>query len=127
MPEMNDPQRQLIRHAVAALAYRAGKALRGAPASFAEFQTGPNPKTPVRILAHMGDLLNWALAMSQGRKEWRDSTPLAWDAEIMKERSGYFVISERREGSLLPPRRLVFERDSSLRSEAVTLFKLRGF
>ena len=124
---MNDPQRQLIRHAVAALAYRAGKALRGAPASFAEFQTGPNPKTPVRILAHMGDLLNWALAMSQGRKEWRDSTPLAWDAEIMKERSGYFVISERREGSLLPPRRLVFERDSSLRSEAVTLFKLRGF
>ena len=124
---MNDPQRQLIRHAVAALAYRAGKALRGAPASFAEFQTGPDPKTPVRILAHMGDLLNWALAMSQGRKEWRDSTPLAWDAEIMKERSGYFVISERREGSLLPPRRLVFERDSSLRSEAVTLFKLRGF
>ena len=63
---MNDPQRQLIRHAVAALAYRAGKALRGAPASFAEFQTGPNPKTPVRILAHMGDLLNWALAMSAG-------------------------------------------------------------
>ena len=82
--KVNDPQRQLIRHAVAALAYRAGKALRGAPESFAEFLIGPNPKSPLRILAHMGDLFDWALAMSQGRKEWHDSEPLAWDAEVAR-------------------------------------------
>ena len=72
----SDPQRQLLRHAVAALAYRAGKALRGAPESFAAFEAGQNVKSPVRILAHMGDLFDWALAMSQGRREWHDSTRL---------------------------------------------------
>lgn len=80
----SDLQRPLIRHAVAALAYRAGKALRGAPESFAGFQAGENGKTSVQILAHMGDLFDWALAMSQGRKEWRDATPLAWDAEMTR-------------------------------------------
>jgi hypothetical protein len=77
-----DSQRQLLRHAVAALAYRAGKALRGAPESFAGFQAGENGKTSVQILAHMGDLFDWALSMSQGRKEWRDATPQAWEKEI---------------------------------------------
>lgn len=78
----SDPQRQLLRHAVAALAYRAGKALRGAPESFAEFEAGQNVKSPARILAHMGDLFDWALARSQGRREWHDSAPLAWEREI---------------------------------------------
>ena len=78
----SDPQRQLLRHAVAALAYRAGKALRGAPESFAASEAGQNVKSPVRILAHMGDLFDWALAMSQGRREWHDSTPLVWEREI---------------------------------------------
>ena len=30
----------------------------------------------------MGDLFDWALAMSQGRREWHDSTPLVWEREI---------------------------------------------
>ena len=78
----SDSQRPLLRHAVAALAYRAGKALRGAPESFAGFEAGQNVKSPARILAHMGDLFDWALAMSQGRREWHDSAPLAWEREI---------------------------------------------
>jgi hypothetical protein len=83
-PLSSDPQRPLVRHAVAALAYRAGKTLRGAPASFAGFEAGEKVKTPARILAHMGDLFDWALAMAQGRKEWHDSEPLEWEAEIAR-------------------------------------------
>ena len=72
----SDPQRQLIRHLLATLAYRTAKALRGAPESFADYQAPGGVKTPVRVLAHMGDLMEWALRMVQGDKEWREATPL---------------------------------------------------
>ena len=35
-----DPTRQLLRHTLATLAYRSGKALRSAPETFASFSTG---------------------------------------------------------------------------------------
>lgn len=71
-----DPQRQLIRHLLATLAYRTAKVLRGAPEGFAEYQGPGGVKTPVRLLAHMGDLMEWALRMVQGNKEWREAAPL---------------------------------------------------
>jgi hypothetical protein len=77
-----DSVRHLLRHAVATVAYRGGKALRGAPASFATFATGDRPRTPAQILAHMGDLFEWALSMASGDQVWRDSKPLAWDVEV---------------------------------------------
>lgn len=79
-----DPVRQLLRHAVATVAYRGGKAVRNAPHSFATFIPSEGPRTPVRILAHVGDLFDWALAMATGNQVWHDSTPLAWDAEITR-------------------------------------------
>jgi hypothetical protein len=48
--------KDLFRHALAALAYRAGKAVRGAPESFGEFRGAVGLRTPCEILAHMGDL-----------------------------------------------------------------------
>ena len=74
--------RQLLRHALATLAYRAGKTLRGAPESFATFSTGENGRTPADILAHMGDLFDWALAIAQGRETWKNSRPLPWPQEV---------------------------------------------
>jgi hypothetical protein len=68
----------ILRHTLATLAYRGGKALRGAPAEFAEFRASEGTRTPGQILAHIGDLLDWALAMANGRKEWHDSPPAAW-------------------------------------------------
>jgi hypothetical protein len=56
--------------------------MRGAPDTFAQFRASPKARTPVEILAHMGDLMDWALSISQGRQRWRDSTPLSWDAEM---------------------------------------------
>jgi hypothetical protein len=76
-----DPTRQLLRHTVAAVAYRGAKALRGAPESFATFKSGDSSRTPAKILAHLGDLFDWALSMAQGEMTWRDSEPLPWNAE----------------------------------------------
>jgi hypothetical protein len=76
-----DPQRQLLRHILATLAYRTAKALRGAPDTFADFQAPGGVKTPVRVLAHMGDLFDWALRMAQGSKEWTEATPLPLEQE----------------------------------------------
>ena len=71
--------RQLLRHTIATLAYRGGKALRGAPAEFANFRAAPGTRTPGEILAHLGDLLDWALSIARGAQEWRSSEPLPWD------------------------------------------------
>ena len=74
-----DPKRELLRHTVATLAYRGGKAVRNAPAGFAEFQGGEGTRTPGQILAHLGDLLDWALSIAEGRQTWHDSKPLPWE------------------------------------------------
>jgi len=74
-----DEKRELLRHALAAIAYRAARALGGAPAEFANF-TGAGRK-PVEILAHMGDLFDWSLTAVRGAMHWHVSAPLEWDAE----------------------------------------------
>jgi len=84
MSAASDPARQLLRHTLATLAYRGGKALRGAPASFEGFATGENPRTPAQILAHMGDLMDWGLSIASGQQAWKDSQPLGWDAEVAR-------------------------------------------
>jgi len=45
------PDRQLLRHTVATLAYRAGKALRDAPPHFADVTVAAGTRTPAQILA----------------------------------------------------------------------------
>lgn len=77
--KMPDTSRQLLRHVLATLAYRGGKTLRGAPPGFAEYRAGETTRTPVQILAHLGDLLDWALTQAQGRQAWHNAAPLSWD------------------------------------------------
>jgi hypothetical protein len=77
-----DDKRALLRHAVATVAYRGGKAVRGAPPSFATFSADGTPRTPAKILAHIGDLYDWALSQAKGAEAWTDSTPLEWDQEV---------------------------------------------
>ena len=79
-----DSARALLRHMVATLAYRASKAVRGAPGEFASFRVSPTSRAPGQILAHMGDLFDWALTMAQGRTEWHDSSPLPWEQEVAR-------------------------------------------
>ena len=81
----DDPTTRLfLRHALATLAYRAGKTVRGTPDAFAQFRSTPDSNTPVEILAHMGDLMDWALRMMQGAPNWTTATPLPWEQEIAR-------------------------------------------
>jgi hypothetical protein len=77
-----DDKRALLRHAVATVAYRGGKAVRGAPAAFASFSGDNSERSAVRILAHIGDLYDWVLSQAQGTEAWHDSPPLDWDREV---------------------------------------------
>jgi hypothetical protein len=82
MDQSFDPARQFLRHTLATVAYRGGKTLRGAPPHFDSFHIGDKTRTPAQILAHMGDLFDWALSIVKGQQTWHDSTPLPWNAEI---------------------------------------------
>jgi hypothetical protein len=77
-----DPKRELLRHTLATLAYRGGKAVRNAPEGLAAFQAGEGVRTPGQILAHIGDLLDWALSIAKGQQKWHDSKPLPWEQEV---------------------------------------------
>jgi hypothetical protein len=79
-----DPKRELLRHTLATLAYRAGKAVRNAPDGFAEFQAGEGARTPGQILAHVGDLFDWGLSIAMGQRTWHDSKPLPWEQEVAR-------------------------------------------
>lgn len=82
MSDSSNAERQLLRHTVATVAYRGGKALRGAPESFANFAVGEKPRTPGQILAHIGDLFDWALSIARGEQTWNDSKPRPWNEEV---------------------------------------------
>ncbi len=78
----------MLRHTLATLAYRGGKAVRDAPEGFAGFEAAPTTRTPAQILAHIGDLLDWALTMATGEAVWRDSAPLPWPQEVARFHEG---------------------------------------
>lgn len=58
--------------------------MRGAPAHFAEFHASEKTRTPSQLVAHIGDLLDWALSIAQGKQEWHDSPLVAWDAGVQR-------------------------------------------
>jgi hypothetical protein len=73
--------RALLRHTLSTVAYRGAKAIREPGPNFAGYSPAATSRTPAKILAHVGDLMDWGLAMSDGRREWHDSAPLAWEKE----------------------------------------------
>jgi hypothetical protein len=79
-----DSARALLRHTVATVAYRGGKALRGAPSTFGTYSPDGSEQTPLKILAHLGDLYDWALSQAKGAEAWTDSAPLAWEEGVAR-------------------------------------------
>ena len=73
-----------LRHTIATLAYRGGKAVRGAPAEFATFRVREGSRSAGEILAHIGDLLDWAASLVEGTERWRDSTAQTWDRDVAR-------------------------------------------
>lgn len=56
----------MLRHFLAALAYRTQKALREAPPEFAEFEAGNQVRTPMELVRHMTSVLGHARTKFQG-------------------------------------------------------------
>jgi hypothetical protein len=79
-----DPSVEFLRHAVATLAYRAGKVLRGAPPDFGACKAAETSRTASESLAHLGDLLDWATSLTLGAERWNDSRPGAWDDDVAR-------------------------------------------
>jgi hypothetical protein len=80
----SDSARAMIRHTLATLAYRASKAVRDAPPSFGTLRVRATTRTPAEILAHMGDLMDWALTMAQDRTQWRCAPVQPWPDDVQR-------------------------------------------
>jgi len=74
--------REFLRHTLATLAYRGGKVVRDAPAEVATLKLHEKARTPLEILAHVNDLLDWIIRMTSGEHRWVASTPQSWDTEV---------------------------------------------
>ncbi|MGD9904840.1 MAG: hypothetical protein AB7U83_15355 [Vicinamibacterales bacterium] len=80
---LSDRDRAVLRHMVATLAYRGGKALRDAPDGFGDFQPAGVKNPPRVVLAHIGDLLQWATRFVRGDADsFVIATPGTWAAEV---------------------------------------------
>jgi hypothetical protein len=79
-----DGTNDLLRHTVATAAYRGGKVLRGAPEGFSETRASDGARSAGEILAHVGDLFDWAVSLVEGRQRWKNSTPLPWLEEVAR-------------------------------------------
>jgi hypothetical protein len=61
-----DEKRALLKHFLAALAYRTQKALRDAPPDFANFRAASKVRTPHELIHHMDSLLGYSRTFSIG-------------------------------------------------------------
>jgi hypothetical protein len=84
MEPQADPEREFLRHTVATLAYRAEKVLRDVPSGIVNLRIAGSTRSAAEILAHMGDLMEWALWLAKGKHVWHDSTPGRWDDEVSR-------------------------------------------
>lgn len=101
--------RAFLRHTLATVAYRGGKALRGAPDDFADFRVNEGTRTPGAILAHICDLYDWALSLCESREAWHNSTVDDWKSGTERFHRALadldaFLASDRPLGA--PPERL---------------------
>ena len=92
---MPNDDRAMLRHTLATLAYRGGKAVRDVPEGFATFQAGPGSRTAGQILAHVGDLMDWALQLADGRHVFHEATPQPWPQEVARFFTAVQVLDAR--------------------------------
>jgi hypothetical protein len=58
-----DRNQTLLRHFLAALAYRTAKAVRDAPAGYETFEPGHQSRTPRQLVRHMSGVINYAIGI----------------------------------------------------------------
>ena len=88
---------------MATLAYRGGKALLDAPAGFARFCVAEATRTPGEVLAHIGDLLDWAVSLVKGAQVWHETPAREWDADVARFVAGLQALDQSLATSGMPP------------------------
>lgn len=73
-----DSKRELFRHLLATVAFRATIAISDAPDKFASFKIDETVRTPAEILAHLGDLIEGSHFLMKGEFVELKSEPLEW-------------------------------------------------
>jgi hypothetical protein len=86
----------MLRHTLATLAYRAGKVLRDAPSGFGDFRASETGRSAAEILAHMGDLMDWAASTAEGQQAWKAVPAQSWEADVDR----FFAGLERLDGAV---------------------------
>ena len=76
--------RAVVRHLVATLAYRVAKVLRDVEPGFAQASFGESTRKPVLIVAHMADLMAWAISLTRGAYDWKALGSDDWDVEVAR-------------------------------------------
>jgi len=87
-------KRELLRHGLATIAYRGAKVLRDAPGDFGKFKVGETTRSPGEILAHIGDLLDWASELVRGSYVWHDTAPSVWADDVARFFAGLVRLDE---------------------------------
>ncbi len=80
---MPDEPRWLLRHFLAALAYRTQKALRDAPPGFGDFRPAEGVRSPAELVRHMTSVLGYACTLFTGGRYRPEPLPTL-DAEITR-------------------------------------------
>ena len=84
--------RAVVRHLAATLAYRAAKVLRNVPPGFAGAEFGSTTRRPVQIVAHMADLMAWAVTLTRGEYIWKAGGSEDWDVEVRRFFDGLGIV-----------------------------------
>jgi hypothetical protein len=93
-PLQADASRAVLRHLVATLTYRAAKVLRDTPAGFGEMTFGSSTRKPMLIVAHLGDLMGWAVRLARGEFSWKADGSGDWDTEVTRFFTGLAALDE---------------------------------
>jgi hypothetical protein len=123
-----DDKRTLLRHFLAALAYRTQKALRDAPARFDSFSAGEGLRTPAQLVRHMTSVLGFARTFFIGGKYWPDPLPTFPEEiqrfhDMLQDLSGHLKTGTPLQG--ISPERLLQGPFSDAMSHAGQLAMLR--
>jgi hypothetical protein len=72
----------LLRHTLAALAYRASRVLGATPSGFADFDAGQGVMTPRKMLNHVSTILAYTQAQLEGGEFQRPTEVDDWSMEV---------------------------------------------
>jgi hypothetical protein len=92
----------LLRHLVATLAYRAAKVVRNVPEDFAATSFGTTTRRPILVVAHLADLMSWAITMTEGNVKWKAEGSDDWNVEVQRFFSGLFILDRMLQDKSLP-------------------------